>query len=307
MEKKRKVSVLFQVAVLFVIGVIVIGAVSAVALYRYSTRYVRERLETQGSSMAEDLRGYIFDFPAHEWLLRYWCEHYDEMEIEYDAIYGDSTETEEKYALLISNHMDFWVDYATQEEVEALPEGDQKLYAEIVYSWLIDRVDYAKSAFGLDYLFCVVTEEPYDQQFVLFIAAGMEDVRGPEPGQIYPIGKTIKVTGEIQEAMRAAASGSPQAALSRDGKYYDYFYPLAPMDDQEALLVLTIDVDKVREAVISYLSDFGLLFAVLMIALAAGCLLMIYYLVLQPLKNVQEDISLYKETKNSKMLRSMPQ
>lgn len=49
MKKKKKVSVLFQVAVLFVIGVVLIGTISAVALYRYSTRYVRERLKTLGS------------------------------------------------------------------------------------------------------------------------------------------------------------------------------------------------------------------------------------------------------------------
>lgn len=285
---------------LFIVGVILVGVISAVALFGFSTRFVRERLETLGNSTARDLRGYVLHFPAHEWLLRYWHEHYSELEIEYDAIYTGGTETEEKYALLTRHHPEFRPEYATAADVEALPPEGQKLYAEIVYSWLIDRVDYIQSTFDLDYFFCVVTDEPYDQQFVLFIASDEGQERGPEPGQIYPIGKTIEVTEEIQEAMRKAASGQPQAAYSRDRKFFDYYYSMASFDGHEALLVLTIDAQRVREAVITYLSDFGLLFAALIIALAVVCLLMIFFVVLKPLKTVQKNISLYKDTKDSR-------
>ena len=297
-EKKNTTSMISQIALLFLVGMLLIGAVSAVALYGFSTRYVREQLETIGNGTAEDLRGFIFRYPAYEWLLRYWYEHYDELEIEYDAIYTGGTETEEKYALLTERHPGLQPGYAGTADVEALPPEDQKLYAEIIYSWLIDRVDYIQTAFGLDYLFCVVTEEPYDRQFVLFIAAGEGDERGSEPGQLYPIGKLIKVTPAIQEAMRGAVSGRPQPAHSRDQKFFDYYYPLTSLDGHELLLVLTIDTLRVRAAVVSYLSDFGLLFAALMIALAVVCLLTIYYVILRPLKAVQKNIRLYKDTKD---------
>ena len=299
MKIKQKVSVLVQIAILFIVGVILIGILSLAALYSFSTRYVLERLETSGFSTAEDLKGFIFDFPAHDWLLRYWYEHYDEMDIDYDAVYTGSSKTEEKYAHLVESNPGFRPDYAAAEDVEALSPQDQKLYAEIVYSWLIDRIDYTQSAYDLDYFFCVVTEKPYDQQFILFIAADEGEQRGNAPGQIYPIGKTIKVAKGIQEAMTSTVEGNPKAALSADKKFYDYFYSMTSFDEHEVLLVLTINVTRVRNAVKHYLSDFGLLFVVLMIALAAGCLLMINYLVLWPLKEVQMNISLYKETKDS--------
>lgn len=299
MKIKQKVSVLIQIAILFIVGVILIGILSLAALYSFSTRYVLERLETSGFSTAEDLKGFIFDFPAHDWLLRYWYEHYDEMDIDYDAVYTGSSKTEEKYAHLVESNPGFRPDYAAAEDVEALSPQDQKLYAEIVYSWLIDRIDYTQSAYDLDYFFCVVTEKPYDQQFILFIAADEGEQRGNAPGQIYPIGKTIKVAKGIQEAMTSTVEGDPKAALSADKKFYDYFYSMTSFDEHEVLLVLTINVTRVRKAVKHYLSDFGLLFVVLMIALAAGCLLMINYLVLWPLKEVQMNISLYKETKDS--------
>ena len=299
MKIKQKVSVLVQIAILFIVGVILIGILSLAALYSFSTRYVLERLETSGFSTAEDLKGFIFDFPAHDWLLRYWYDHYDEMDIDYDAVYTGSSKTEEKYAHLVESNPGFRPDYAAAEDVEALSPQDQKLYAEIVYSWLIDRIDYTQSAYDLDYFFCVVTEKPYDQQFILFIAADEGEQRGNAPGQIYPIGKTIKVAKGIQEAMTSTVEGNPKAALSADKKFYDYFYSMTSFDEHEVLLVLTINVTRVRNAVKHYLSDFGLLFVVLMIALAAGCLLMINYLVLWPLKEVQMNISLYKETKDS--------
>ena len=302
MEKKKKVSVLFQIAMLFIVAVILTGALSIVAVYRFSTRYVLERLETSGSSTAEDLKSFIYDFPAHDWLLRYWYEHSDEMEIEYDTVYYGGSETEEKYAVLTALHPEFWPDYASIEDVEALPPDEQKLYAEIIYSWLIDRINYVQSAYDLDYLFCVVTEEPYDQQSVLFIAAEDGEIRGSEPGQVYPIGKSIKVSGEKQKAMREAVSGKPQISLSKEQKYYDYFYYMTSIDEHKVLLVQTIDVMRVRKAVSKYLFDFGFLFAFLIIVLAFSCLLMINYLVLMPLKKVQKNIDLYKETKDSRMV-----
>ena len=302
MEKKKKVSVLLQIAILFIVAVILIGALSIVTLYRFSTRYVLERLEISGNSTAEDLKRFIYDFPAHDWLLRYWYEHSDEMEIEYDTIYYGGSETEEKYVLLTTLHPDFWPDYASTEDVEALPPEEQKLYAEIVYSWLIDRIDYIQSAYDLDYFLCVVTDDPYDKQSVLFIAADEGEIRGPERGQIYPIGKEVKVSGEKQEAMREAVSGHPKAAIGRDQKYYDYFYYMTSIDEHKVLIVQTIDVMRVREAVTKYLFDFGFLFAFLLVALAFSCMLMINYLVLLPLKKVQENIGLYVETKDSRMV-----
>lgn len=302
MEKKKKVSVLLQIAILFIVAVILIGALSIVTLYRFSTRYVLERLEISGNSTAEDLKSFIYDFPAHDWLLRYWYEHSDEMEIEYDTIYYGGSETEEKYVLLTTLHPDFWPDYASTEDVEALPPEEQKLYAEIVYSWLIDRIDYIQSAYDLDYFLCVVTDDPYDKQSVLFIAADEGEIRGPERGQIYPIGKEVKVSGAKQEAMREAVSGHPKAAIGRDQKYYDYFYYMTSIDEHKVLIVQTIDVMRVREAVTKYLFDFGFLFAFLLVVLAFSCMLMINYLVLLPLKKVQENIGLYVETKDSRMV-----
>ena len=301
-EKKKKTGILIQVAILFVISILASGFLTLYSQHVVSDALVKRQMESLADQVGDETRLAVMEYPAHDWLLRYWYEHSDEMEIEYDTVYYGGSETEEKYALLTRLHPEFWPDYASVEDVEALQPEEQKLYAEIIYSWLIDRINYVQSAYDLDYLFCVVTEDPYDQQSVLFIAAEDGEIRGSEPGQVYPIGKSIKVSGEKQKAMREAVSGKPQTSLSKEQKYYDYFYYLTSIDEHKVLFVQTIDVMRVRKAVSKYLFDFGFLFAFLIIVLAFSCLLMINYLVLMPLKKVQKNIDLYKETKDSRMV-----
>ena len=120
---------------------------------------------------ARDLEDYLGQYPARDWLLGCWYAHYGELDIEYDAAVSEEAETREKCLLLQEHHPGFLPEYATEREILALPAEDQKLYAEIVYAWLIRRIDDMEANIGTSYLFCIVTYPPYDEQFVLFIAA----------------------------------------------------------------------------------------------------------------------------------------
>lgn len=302
MQNKKKISLLLQIAILFIVGVILIGALSAYALYGFTTRYVRERLETQGKQLSEELGSYLMQYPSYEWLCRYWYAHYAEMDVEYDAIYTNGTVTEEKYVELIDRNPTLYMEYATPEDLDKLPPEDQKLFAEIVYSWTIDRVDYAQSANNLDYLFCIVTDEPYDERFLLFIGADEGEERGNKQGQVYPFGKLLATSKEQQEAIRLTVEGKPQSALNRNQTYYDYYYYLTSFDGHEVILVQTMDVTRVNDAIAGRLYDLGNLFATMLIALSLICLFMIYALILVPLQKVQKNIDYFKDTKNSQIV-----
>lgn len=58
-------------------------------------------------SSAEDLAGYLESFPASDWLIRYWYDHYDELDIEYDSPYSADTVTAGKYSLLMERNPGF--------------------------------------------------------------------------------------------------------------------------------------------------------------------------------------------------------
>lgn len=214
--------------------------------------------------------------------------------------YDGNTLTSKKYQALNEKYPEFLPVYASEEDVRKLAPEDQKLFAEVVYSWLINRIDNMDTAYDLDYLFCVLTDEPYDEQFILFIAAGDGARRGNEPGDIYPIGKILKASAEQQEAIRKAAEGEPQSVLNKDGRYIDYFYPLSVTNNHLLLIGVTHDVKVIKETIFHQTLSQSWLSVLYLIDLMIVCLVMIYYAVLRPLEKIQENIRLYKDTKNSK-------
>jgi hypothetical protein len=85
-----------------------------------------------------------------------------------------------------------------------LPEEDQKLFAEIMYTWVLTRLNEIKDIYKIDYLFCVMSSEPFNKQFFLISAADRNSVRGTDYEQVYPIG-VISEVGEAQQIGMAEA------------------------------------------------------------------------------------------------------
>ncbi len=300
MGKKKKISMLLLIAILFVIGTIVVSVLSSMMTYAFAYAYARTDQTFHANCAAEELSGYIDSFPAHDWLLEYWYEHCDGMDIEYDAPYGGDTVTAQKTRLLLERNPGFSPEYAAAQEVEALSEEDQKLYAEICYSRLISRIDGLKQAHEAAYVFGVVTEEPYDRLQLLFISAGPGDVRGDGPGQIYPIGKELTVTEGRQAAIRDAVAGTPRLAYNEDEKFMDYYYAVGSFGTHEVLIGITDSYGTLEETIRGQTAILRTMVIIFLSLLAVACLLMILFMILRPLKKVQKTIRLYKETKDSR-------
>ena len=298
---KKQNSILRQVAVLFTVGVILIGLLTSLVQLFFSYRNVKSELAERAEATAKATERYLRSYPAYEWLIRYWYEHRDELDVDYDVSYTAETENAAKYQLLLSRHPDFQGDYADVPAVEALPEEDQKLYAEVVYSWLITHIDGVAEDYNLDYLFGIITDEPYDNRMFFFIASKYTTERADEVeyGKLYPIGSTFGATAAQQEALRRAVAGEPQIALNRNGQYVDYYYHLGSFDGHELLIGVTRDVASIRKDAIHQIVERSLLAVTFLIILAVVCLLMILRVVLRPLKQVGESIRLYKNTKDS--------
>ena len=62
-------------------GVIVISLLTYKVLIAASFFGVNRNMEENAAATAGDLKDYIEQYPAHEWLLRYWYENYDKLDI----------------------------------------------------------------------------------------------------------------------------------------------------------------------------------------------------------------------------------
>ena len=295
--EKRKGSIIFEVAALFLLGVIVTGILTYVSETRLYASSVRKQTELQAAQIAEETKQAVLEYAAYPWLIRYWYTNAEELEVEYDAGYAENTATARKCSTFSRRHPGLQIKYLNAAQIEALPEEDQKLYAEIAYAWLITRIDQIKQAYRVDYLFCVISEAPYTRQFFLFSAADKGALRGTDYEQVYPLGHTVEVSESQAEAMRSAVLYTNY--LADAGNYVDFYSSLFSFDGHSVQIGLTYGLSDLQADVQSQTRTGAKLAILNQLALSAICLCLIYVFVLRPLKKVQGSIRRYKNTKAS--------
>ena len=295
--RRRNGSIILQVAALFLAGILVTGMMTYFTEQSLASQYVTRQTEEDASEVADEVMRSVMEYPAWEWLIRYWYTHADTMDINYDELFTAESVTAEKCRVLIAHQPEISLVYATTEEVTALPEADQKLYAEIIYSWLITRLDQIKQAYHIAFLFCVVTQEPYDQQFFLFSGADPGAVRGTNYEEVYPLGHVVTVGKSQQIAMQRAMENASHMADA--GDYMDYYALFHEFDGRAVLLGMTYNLSDMRESM-RVMTMKGTTYAILnQIALSLICLTLLFFVLLNPLKEVQKNIRLFHSTKDS--------
>ena len=296
-KDSRKFSIIAEVAALFVLGVLINGVITFFSQRALSEQAVIKQTERFAAEVSDEVISAIKEYPAYEWLLRYWYTHSGELDVEYDVDYSSDTRTAEKCRILAERHPDFDPRYATVLDVRSLPTEDQKLYAEIVYSWLITRMDQIKQAFDVTFLFCLLTDD-YETQVFLLSAADPGSVRGTEYGQVYLLGTTAESRGHTPEAMQAARQNRGGYLVDADGKF-DYYTHVCAFDRHIVLVGLTYDPSELRADAMEQTLRETALSVGLQILLSLTCLALLFLFVLRPLKDVQGNIRLYTETKDS--------
>ena len=199
MGEKKRIGIIWQISLLFIIGIAASGILTFLSQLASSEAGVKKEKEKLAAEIADEVKTSVTEYPAYEWLLKYWYEHYEELDVEYDVDFGPGTKTEEKCDQWSKKHPDLQIKYVDPMEIKALPKEDQKLYAEIIYSWLITRVDQIKRSYHVDFLFCVVSDDKYEKQFFLFSAADKDSVRGTNYEEVYTLGVEVTVPEGFQE------------------------------------------------------------------------------------------------------------
>ena len=297
-QEKKRISIIFQVAALFLIGIVTTGILTYFSEKALYDNNVRRQTELHAAQIVEETQQAVREYPAYRWLIQYWYSHADTMDIEYDAQFSTLTETAEKCRLLTERHPGLQLRYLGSAEIAALPAEDQKLYAEITYSWLITRIDQIKRAYRVDYLFCVISEEPYTRQFFLFSGADPLAVRGTNYEEVYPLGNVVTVAEDQTEAMRRAVQQN--SYLANAGNYLDYYAWFCSFEKHTVLIGLTYDLSALKTKIASQTRS-GTEYAILnQLLLSVICLSLILVFVLRPLKKVQANIRRYERTKDSR-------
>ena len=300
----KKKGIIRQIAIFFLIGIIFTVVLTYLTQYSLSTADVSLQVERIASGASGEVMDAIREYPSYKWLLRYWYENYEDLDIEYDAEYNSDTKTEEKTADFNKRYPDLDIKYITEDEAEGLEPEYQKIFAEIAYSWFITRIDQIKLNHKIDYLFGVVTEEPYENQFFLFSAADPGAVRGTNYEEVYPLGVQVTVNPGQTVAMKNTKIDSNH--LVNAGEYMDYYEYFEDIDDHLILVGLTFNLADMNEDIEDNTRR-GVLSAMLgQLVLSVICLMLIYNFILEPLMTIIANIRDYTENKDSKeIIRSL--
>ena len=316
MKKEGKISIITQISILAIAGLVLVGIAIFVSQYTVAKRATTESIKDSAAKISAEAAATVMDYPAHDWLIRYWYEHADELSIEYDADYSAGTATEGKVVLFQSRHPDIRLEYAGQQDLEKLSEEDQKLYAEIIYSWLTTRIDRVKQSHGVDYLFCVITdtegENAYKDQFFLFSGADAGAVRGYNYKEVYPLGHMVSVAENPsqQEAMRTATENRManteqyEGYLASAGDFIDYYSYLTMIDDCAVIIGMTYDLTGIMINIRTQTME-GTGYAMLyLVLLMMFIILNIYFFGIGPLENITGSIRNYTQSKDSERIIS---
>ena len=296
--KRSKIGIIPQISILFLLGMLLIGCF---AYFSQQIRYdskVKTEIEKRSTEVAQQVVQAVHEYPAYDWLLKYWYNHADTMDIEYDVTFKKNTATEKKSSYLQKKYPDINLRYASKEDIESMSLKDQKAYAEITYSWLITRVNELKRVYKVDFLFCVVPYDSMTKQFFMFSAADPGAVRGTGYEEVYPLGHRVEIIDDAQRRSMETAL-EKEVHVGSAGDYVDCYYMLGKMGAWPILIGITYSVTDLlseinKQTVIS--TTIVLLYQLLM---AVICMLLLYSFVIKPLKKVTENIRFYKETKDS--------
>ena len=318
MKNRLKMGIIPQIYILVGLCVCMIGLFTYYSQVNISRRSEKKDLVTKAVEVAAETAEVVKEYPAFRWLLGYWYENRDSLEIEYDVNFYGESQTRDKWYLFHDRHPDKAVRYLTDEEAAALPPEDQKLFAEITYSWLITRINEIKINYKVAFLYCVVSdtdagENPYADQVFLFSAAAPGAVRGSGADETFPLGVVVdtaqneSIKKEMIEAVEYARTGEESVIkdeLDESGGYMDKYFFLDWLGEKAVLIGISFDTRQVI-AEISEQAWEGTRNAMIYLFLLAQIILIhLFAFVIRPLRKVTQNIRLYMEKKNSEEVRN---
>ena len=316
--KKKKRGLSAQITILIILGVLLVGVITYFSQYYVSIKNVKTDITQQAEQAILETISAVREYPAYEWLLSYWYKNADHLDVEYDAGFKGGTATTQKLKQFQERHPELQIRYMTSEVADALSDEDQKLYAEIVYSWILDRVDESKKNLGCDFLSLLVTdtedaEHPYGKQCFLMSGADKDAERGTQYGQVYTLGVTTSVdrndtaADSMKRAVEAKLADWPDPdsgkAVGEDpssaGSYLDYYQCAALIGKQAYLVSASYNIEKMTSLIRVKTLKSTLLAALYQFLLLELVMVHLIRYVIQPLKKIIKNIRVYSETRDS--------
>lgn len=304
MKNKRKI--LGQIIPIFLIILIPAIAVIGYRSYLYSyNMYLEEQGDLLWAS-TNYVKDQLQSYANYEWLLKYWTDNCDEL----DVVYDDPEHISELKKNFVEKYPEYDLGTISQEELALLPDEGKKEYAEICFmDWVIYFND-MKGQADLRYFYIVNITDDMKEKF-LVCGAKPGESRANVERSVYLHGYTVDFDLEghpdakkIIESHTSIKNLEPRYTPGTNTiERYNIYVPM-DMSDQSTFLIITcLDATQVRNGLIH---NFVVMIREIIIILIVALMIMacaFYLTVLRPVNILQKATRKYAVDKNLDKLK----
>lgn len=291
---KRKISLLVQILVFFVAFMLISAILSGVLMKRMVYSNVMREREELTKGVSSELEMYIRQYTACDWVIKYLLEHKDEpSDIEYDT----SFESDRKAETLLSKHRGLDFTKVTPAELDSFSPEDQKAYTEVVYNRWVTQFNTFIASYDLEFLYFFATDDQYKESIFVLNGAKEGLRRGTNFGEAYIFGVTVINNEQQHNAFSSLLSGFDGFVYS-DG-FMDYYRYLFKIGKWNIISGVTYEYADVQKDIDAQTNRYAFFFVLFHIVQAIVGMLLIYLVVLRPLRNVERAVKIYGKSKNS--------
>ncbi|WP_196229260.1 PP2C family protein-serine/threonine phosphatase [Butyrivibrio fibrisolvens] len=299
--KKRNKKIVKQalpwIACLFLITAIVNG----ICIYSSNSKnYVASTCRTMQAILVQ-VRNSLTEYKSLSWLLNYWQDHSDEMDLP-----GDRLNRSSQIQRLLLDHEYESLYSITPEQTESLSEEEQRIFAEECYLLLMPEFSSMKNSFNLTE---ITFEIVLDDTNIFPLFQGIQEGEKSFGGNFCALGEAWPFDINEQPGIREMYESKEDKAFfeeksslaDAENREYLMGYLQVPVDGNLKCHLTAIQrITNIRKSIVDSARSIELINAVLLFICAVIILHMIYSKIIDPLTRIMSFLSDYAKTKNTK-------
>ena len=292
-KKSFRISLAAQVAFFFLFATLVTGITSYFALRYITDQSFRQEKQKYSQQIANDLSMDLMMYPSLSYLWNYWIENADQLDVEYDF----TEKTMVKEMELGIRYPGFVCSEATVADIAKLSDADKKVFAEVMYTTVIDEFNSLALIHDVDYVYAVGTTKDFSECVFIFSGADSFTPRSSTYGDAYTLGTRQSIRPDQAKALGQALK--EEKALLVDDQSLDSYIYQGPSGDWYCYIGVTYRLERHLEDVKSTTREGVINFIMMQIALSVICLVLLFFFTIRPVRRIQKRVRAYKMTKES--------
>lgn len=292
---------MFQIVLIS--GLFFIGATigNIVLIYYNNMNLFLEDKAQDAQKLASYAANSMQDIEGIPWLISYWKEHYNEMNIIYDS----EEDTKLRGRAFQEKYPQYQLSDVTMEQVENMTQDAQKLYAEYQYMKLTDDFDEMKRTYNPTYIYCFYPQSD-TELFQFTTGVNKKTKNNRSDGSTYRLGTISEYNAADYPVLQATLKqGKAQNKLEQPIKegplsgYYHMFVPVVSDGQTLCVVCVTMETNSIKSELRRKLMVLELAEAAVFLLVGFVIISMMKRLLIRPIARLERSMQTYESNNDA--------